>query len=120
MSLRQLVRILLTCRGYLVDEAENGLAALALMAQCHYDLILMDCLMPVMDGYETSRRLREHEAATGAVRTPVIAFTAGTQEDDRELCRAAGMDDYLVKPFTPEDLTGAVARWLCARPGAAP
>lgn len=109
---RQLVKYLLSRRGYLVDEAENGIAALGLIAACHYDLILMDCVMPLMDGYEACRQLREREAANGTSRTPVIAFTASQLEQDRSMCRTAGMDDYLIKPFTAEKLISAVERWL--------
>ena len=109
---RQLVQFLLVSCGYQVDEAENGLAALTLIEQWHYDLILMDCMMPLMDGYEACRRLREHEIASGAKRTPVIAFTANTQEQDRSMCLTVGMDDYLIKPFTAEQLICAVARWI--------
>lgn len=117
---RQLVRLLLTSRGFIVDEAENGLQALELSEHGHYDLIFMDCLMPVMDGYEATRRLREREAATGCQRTPVIAFTGCTLGSDLELCNTAGMDDYLIKPFTPEVLVAAVARWIAMPSAPAP
>ena len=115
---RQLVQILLSYRGYVVDEAENGLEVLAAIEHCQYDLILMDCVMPEMDGYEACRRLREYEAAVGAPRTPVIAFTSNTQEQDRAMCRTVGMDDYLIKPFTADELINAVERWMQA-PGSA-
>lgn len=73
-----------------------GLQALAGQ---QYDLVLMDCMMPVMDGYQACQALRAREAASGAPRLPVIALTAGVTEDDRQRCMAAGMDDYLSKPF---------------------
>ena len=109
---RLLVRILLTKRGYQIDEVENGQLALEAIQRQHYDLILMDCMMPVMDGYEACRRLREAESATGANRTPVIALTASAIEGDRERCFAAGMDDYLSKPFSSSDFSAVLNRWI--------
>ncbi|NMM26168.1 MAG: response regulator [Glaciimonas sp.] len=113
---RQLVRILLTKKGCVVEEAENGQQALEALERCHFDLILMDCMMPVMDGYEASRRLREKEAKTGAARTPVIALTASAIEDDQQRCMAAGMDDYLAKPFTASEFVATVGRWINLKP----
>lgn len=109
---RQLVRILLTKIGCVVQEAENGKLALVVLERNHFDLVLMDCMMPVMDGYETSRRLRKKEAETGGTRTPVIALTASAIEGDREYCIAAGMDDYLAKPFTAREFATVVGRWV--------
>ena len=108
---RQLARILLTRLGCEVDEAGNGELALAALASGNYDLVLMDCMMPVMDGYEATRRLREREAALGLARLPVIALTASAIEGDRQRCLAAGMDDYLAKPFTGAEFAAMVARW---------
>ncbi|SFM64976.1 hybrid sensor histidine kinase/response regulator [Rugamonas rubra] len=108
---RQLARILLTRLGCEVDEAGNGELALAALASGNYDLVLMDCMMPVMDGYEATRRLREREAALGLARLPVIALTASAIEGDRQRCLAAGMDDYLAKPFTGVEFAAMVARW---------
>ena len=113
---RQLVRILLTKRGCIVDEAENGQLALAALERQRYDLVLMDCMMPVMDGYQASRRLREFEAATGAGRTPVIALTASAIEGDRERCFAAGMDDFLAKPFSASEFGATLGRWVTLPP----
>lgn len=107
----QLARMLLEKKGYLVDEAENGQLALNALAQQDYDLVLMDCMMPVMDGYEATRRLRAREAEHNLPRTPVIALTASAIEGDRERCLAAGMDDYLTKPFTAADFQAVVKRW---------
>ena len=107
----QLARMLLQKKGYLVDEAENGQLALDALAHQQYDLVLMDCMMPVMDGYEATRRLRALEAAGNGIRTPVIALTASAIEGDRERCLAAGMDDYLTKPFTAAGFQAAIERW---------
>ncbi|MCC7683381.1 hybrid sensor histidine kinase/response regulator [Janthinobacterium sp. FW305-128] len=109
---RQLVCLQLGARGYRIDTAENGELGLQALAEQQYDLVLMDCMMPVMDGYQACRALRAREAASGAPRLPVIALTAGVTEDDRQRCMAAGMDDYLSKPFTAAQLREMVDRWL--------
>lgn len=109
---RMLVRILLTRMGYDVDEAENGQQAVEALARKRYDLVLMDCMMPVMDGYEATRILRAREAEAGQERVPVIALTASAIAGDRERCRQAGMDDYLSKPFQVDDFTAIVQRYL--------
>jgi CheY-like chemotaxis protein len=79
------------------------------MALNHYDLVLMDCQMPEMDGYEATRSIRRNEDDR---RTPVIAITAYAMKGDRERCLAAGMDDYIAKPIQPDMLYGTIARWL--------
>ncbi|OEZ93240.1 autoinducer 2 sensor kinase/phosphatase LuxQ [Janthinobacterium sp. HH106] len=109
---RQLVCLQLGARGYRIDTAENGELGLQALAEQQYDLVLMDCMMPVMDGYQACQALRAREAASGAPRLPVIALTAGVTEDDRQRCMAAGMDDYLSKPFTAAQLREMVDRWL--------
>jgi signal transduction histidine kinase/ActR/RegA family two-component response regulator len=114
---RQLVRILLGKRGYIVEEAVNGQLAVEAVALKQYDLILMDCMMPVMDGYEATRRVRTREAQAGAPRTPIIALTASAIEGDRERCLEAGMDDYLAKPFSASQLTAIVEKWSKGTPG---
>jgi len=109
---RMLVRILLTRMGFEVDEAENGQQAVEALARKRYDLVLMDCMMPVMDGYEATRILRAREVEAGQERVPVIALTASAIAGDRERCRQAGMDDYLSKPFQVDDFTAIVQRYL--------
>lgn len=111
---RMLVRILLTRMGFEVDEAENGQQAVEALARKRYDLVLMDCMMPVMDGYEATRILRAREAEAGQERVPVIALTASAIAGDRERCRQAGMDDYLSKPFQVDDFRAIVQRYLKA------
>ncbi|MFA6070556.1 MAG: response regulator, partial [Janthinobacterium sp.] len=76
-----------------------------------FDVILMDCQMPEMDGFEATRRLRRMEAQQGRDRTPIIALTANAILGDRELCLDAGMDDYLAKPYTRAALLAVLARW---------
>jgi PAS domain S-box-containing protein len=94
----------------------NGLEVLAALETVAYDLILMDCQMPELDGYETTRRMREHEGERWQV--PVIALTAHAMQGDREKCLAAGMNDYIAKPFRVDTLRRVLQRWLL--PGGAP
>jgi len=106
-----------------VHLAEDGAQAVEIASQARYDAILMDCQMPRMDGFAASRAIRLREA--GAPRTPIIALTANAMEGDREACLAAGMDDYLPKPFDREQLRVVLARWLPelaarGKPAAAP
>ncbi|MFN8488580.1 MAG: PAS domain S-box protein [Caldilineaceae bacterium] len=105
---QQLLRL-----GYKADIAQNGQEALARLAQPDhaYQLVLMDCQMPGMDGFEATQRLREHEQALGG-HIPVIAMTAQALKGDRERCIAVGMDDYISKPVRMEDLSRVITRWL--------
>ncbi len=105
--------------GAVVRVAENGAVALQMLAEHRFDLVLMDVQMPVMDGYEATRRLR----AVPAWRTlPVVAMTAHAMARDRQLCLAAGMNDFVGKPFEPRELFDVLARHLpqAAAPAAAP
>lgn len=96
--------------------AKNGLEALGYTAKHRYDLIFMDCQMPEMNGFETTRRIRQSELSTG-LHVPIIALTANAMREDRDLCLEAGMDDYLSKPFTFEQLQAILEKWL---PGVIP
>jgi CheY-like chemotaxis protein len=96
--------------GYRVDVAADGQAAFEAWQSGRYHLILMDCQMPVMDGYETTRKIREHEA--GAQHVPIIALTAHAMKGADNQCRAAGMDDYLSKPIDRDQLQNSLNRWL--------
>ncbi|MCP4389807.1 MAG: response regulator [Gammaproteobacteria bacterium] len=89
----------------------DGRSALELLDRERFDLVLMDCQMPVMDGYEATRQLRERERRTGLARLPVIALTAYALKGDRERALAVGMDDYLSKPFTLNGLREILERW---------
>jgi len=97
-----------------VTIADNGAAAIAALADSVYDAILMDVQMPVMDGLETSRRIRADDKYS---RIPIIAMTAHAMAKDREDCLRAGMNDYVSKPFDPEELFSVLAKW---RQGALP
>jgi len=102
---------LLGVLGTHCDSATNGEAALLRMSASRYDMVLMDCQMPVMDGYTATRRWREHEAATGGRRLPIVAMTANAMAGDRQKCLDAGMDDYLAKPVTRGELERCLFHW---------
>ena len=107
-----LVVRLLEKRGYRVDVVSNGSEALAVLVQKPYDLLLLDCFMPDMNGYETARRIRSSEPP--GQRIPIIALTANVLPEDRQKCLDVGMDDYVAKPINRDDLFAALARWLPA------
>ena len=94
-----------------IDLAENGEQALNYIDNNTYDIVLMDCQMPIIDGYQATTLLREKEADEGS-RLPIIALTANAMVGDKEKCIKAGMDDYLSKPVRPEKLKKVIAKWL--------
>jgi two-component system, sensor histidine kinase len=98
--------------GLSSSEAHNGLEAVEITAIHHFDLVLMDCQMPVMNGYDATRLIRAREHDRGLPRLPIIALTANAYNDDEGLARSAGMDAHLPKPYTREQLKAALARWL--------
>lgn len=120
--------------GYQPDVVENGKEALTALTKGDYAAILMDCQMPVMDGFETTRCIREretsvssHDSPDGSAsrsdralqstpHIPIIAVTANAMQGDRERCLAAGMDDYLAKPIKLDELRSALAHWVSAPP----
>ena len=96
--------------GYQVEVANNGREAVDAQRLDSYDLILMDCQMPDMDGFEAARQIREEE--TGSTRrVPIIAMTANAMQGDREKCLAAGMDDHITKPINPKQLKQILEQW---------
>ncbi len=101
--------------GYRVDTVATGAAAVEAVIAGRYEAVLMDCHMPVMDGYEASTRIRAYEG-TGR-RTPIIAMTAGARQEDWERCLSVGMDDYLAKPVKRQDLLSVVGRWAAEPEG---
>ncbi len=106
---------LLSSLGLRSESEANGELALRRMMTEHFDLVFMDCQMPVLDGYSATRRWREHEAQLGsAQRLPIIAMTANAMAGDRQRCLDAGMDDYLAKPVARDQLENCLQRWLPA------
>jgi two-component system sensor histidine kinase/response regulator len=97
--------------GCRVDVAANGLEALDALSKFAYELILMDCQMPEMDGYEATAAIRENERQIGG-HLPIIAMTASAMQGDREVCLAAGMDDYVSKPVQAEALVTVLQKWV--------
>ena len=111
---RMVVLGMLEHLGYAADIAHNGAEAFELVREQDYVAVLMDCRMPIMDGYEATRAIREHEL--GARRIPIIALTASATVGDRERCLAAGMDDFLTKPVNAALLAETLERWLTPAP----
>ena len=97
-----------------VDVVEHGGAALDRLADHAYGLVLMDCQMPIMDGYAASRAIRELEESETRTRVPIIALSGKVMDEDLEACREHGMDDCLNKPFQLSQLRQCLERWLSA------
>ncbi len=98
--------------GMAVDFVENGALLLDQVHQKNYDLVLMDCQMPVLDGFEATRLLRQKEAEQGLPRLPIVALTASAMVGNKQRCLEAGMDDFLTKPYNKQGLQGVLARWV--------
>ena len=98
--------------GYRADAVANGLEALAALRDIPYDLVLMDCQMPELDGYEATQRIRAPDSSALRPTVPIIAMTAHAMKGDREKCLDAGMDDYIAKPVQARELKEALERWL--------
>jgi CheY-like chemotaxis protein/signal transduction histidine kinase len=113
---QQVALSILESMGYRADVADNGRVGLEALRRNSYALVLMDCQMPEMDGYTATREIRALESITHGTskRVPIIALTANTQPGDREQCLAAGMDDFIGKPYSQEQLQAAIERWLAA------
>jgi len=109
---RMIAREVLLSLGLSVDEATNGVEALEFLKGNRPDLVLMDCLMPVMDGYETAKRIRQQEVTSGTQRLPIVALTANAFDEDASRSRAAGMDAHLAKPYTRAQLRDVLRGWL--------
>ena len=98
--------------GIEVELADNGRIAVEKLATNRYDIVFMDCQMPVMDGFEASRSIRSAQSNALNPNVPIIAMTANVIKGDREKCLAAGMSDYISKPVDPEKLAQALHNWL--------
>ncbi len=112
----EVAKAMLAQLGVQVEVANNGEEAVARGGAGNIDVVLMDCQMPVMDGYQATALIRQREEGDGgaAQRLPIIALTANAMGADREKCLATGMDDYLSKPYTLAELEGKLAQWLPA------
>ncbi len=112
-AINQLVAVkMLEKMGYRVDVVANGQEALAAVRDLPYDLVLMDCQMPEMDGFEATRHIRDPQSTVLNHQVPVIAMTAHAMKGDQEKCLEAGMNDYLSKPVQAAELAAVLERWL--------
>jgi signal transduction histidine kinase/HPt (histidine-containing phosphotransfer) domain-containing protein/ActR/RegA family two-component response regulator len=112
---QQVALAILEMLGYQVDAVANGKEALAALRSFPYDLVLMDCQMPEMSGYEAATLIRDPKSGVCNPNIPIVALTAHAMKGDREECLAAGMDDYITKPVHHTTLAAALAKWLPAR-----
>ncbi|MEA2158209.1 MAG: two-component system, sensor histidine kinase and response regulator, partial [Solirubrobacteraceae bacterium] len=110
-----LMERLLSKRGHAAVNARDGRRVLEMLETEHYDLILMDCQMPLLDGYDTAGEIRRRESSRGEGHIPIVAMTANAMPGARERCIAAGMDDYMAKPISIERLDALLDQWLPAR-----
>jgi CheY-like chemotaxis protein len=106
---REVALVLLTDEGLVVDVATDGQQAVDMLARERYDCVLMDCRMPVMDGFAATRALRERPELRDL---PVIAMTGDTLESDRRKALAAGMNDHIAKPINIDEVLATLARWI--------
>ncbi len=109
---RMIAREVLQSLGMRVQEASNGVEALDAMDHSTFDIVLMDCFMPVLDGYATAREIRRREVAGSRARMPIIAVTANAFDEDAAQAHAAGMDAHLAKPYTRAQLRDLLKTWL--------
>jgi CheY-like chemotaxis protein len=108
---REVAILQLRILGIPSEIARDGQAAIDAVKEREFALILMDVMMPGMDGWEASRHIREYESTIGR-HTPIIGLSAWSASDNRERCLAAGMDDYLGKPYEREDLDSIIKKWV--------
>ncbi len=106
---RKVVSHMLERRGWVVDVVGNGREAVDAVQRQRYDLVVLDCDMPEVDGFAASAAIRARE--TGRERIPIVAMTASAKPGDRDRCLAAGMDDYVAKPFSADALDRVLRRW---------
>jgi signal transduction histidine kinase/DNA-binding response OmpR family regulator len=107
-----LIERMLAKRGHVAINARDGRRTVEMLELGNYDLVLMDCQMPVLDGYSATREIRRREAAEHRDHVPIVAMTAHAMVGDRQRCVAAGMDDYIAKPISAEELDALLTRWL--------
>ena len=112
-----LITNLLTKMGCRVDSASDGKEAVAMLSEFTYDIVFMDCQMPIMDGFEATKHIREMEV-NSVKNTTIIAVTAGAMQKDKDRCFECGMDDYITKPIKPANLTEILSKWMDKRKAA--
>jgi len=98
--------------GLKIEVAENGKEALSMLNKIDFDIVFMDCQMPVMDGFEAAREIRNPTSDVLNHDVPIVAITANAMQGDREKCVAAGMGDYISKPVSSEEIQRVLVRWL--------
>jgi CheY-like chemotaxis protein len=114
---QEVTKVMLEMMGCRAEIAKDGVEALDAVKERAYDLVLMDCQMPVLDGFEATAVIRHNETrGRSKARLPIVALTADAVDGDRERCLAAGMDDYLAKPFSQGELRSMLEKWLLPRP----
>jgi PAS domain S-box-containing protein len=112
-QINQMVALkILRKQGYRAEAVANGVEAIKALQTLPFDLVLMDCQMPEMDGFEATERIRKGEAGDANARLPIVAMTAHAMKGDRERCLASGMNDYLAKPVQPGLLRTTIENWL--------
>jgi CheY-like chemotaxis protein/HPt (histidine-containing phosphotransfer) domain-containing protein len=111
-SNQKVAQAILKKLGYRADVVTNGVEAVSALSRIPYDLVLMDCQMPEMDGLEATRLIRDPASGVLNPQTPVVAMTANAMQGDRKRCMDAGMNDYLAKPVKPEELAEVLERWI--------
>lgn len=109
-----LIKTILQKSGFVVSVAHNGEEACEITKNQSFDIIFMDCHMPKMDGYVATSKIRLREIESHAAHTPIIALTADAMKDNKDRCHNAGMDDFITKPITKEQLLGSLGKWLGA------
>ena len=109
---QNLAQELLRRMGCAVEIVPDGHQALDKLAHADFDLVLMDCHMPRMNGYDATREIRRREADNGGRHTTIVALTASVLPEERARCIEVGMDDYVLKPFSSRDLQRVLERWL--------
>lgn len=107
----EIAMMMLKQNGIEIDRAENGLAGLEMVRENHYAAVLMDIQMPVMNGYETSRAIRQLDGEYFR-KLPIIAISANAYGNDVKQCLEAGMNDHIAKPFNPDDLMRLLHRYI--------
>jgi signal transduction histidine kinase/CheY-like chemotaxis protein len=109
---QKLTLIILNKLGYRADVVINGIEALEALKKADYNIVLMDCQMPLFDGYEATKEIRNPVSGVKNIKVPIIALTANAMAGDREKCLAAGMDDYLTKPFKSKEISEMLNKWI--------